>query len=91
MLNDCVKAVDVHRKSVQSEPELSTQAMHTRICWWKRLLLIRGSVHNFCIQLCTPKLPVITDWMREISPLSTGLIMNMKWNITENLIIGSGG
>jgi len=91
MPKTCAQAVGGCSKSVGIRADLSTQYVVSSITRWKKWAIIQLSVHNFCIQLCTPKLPYITEVMGEFSPLSTALIMNTKWKTKENLLIGSGG
>jgi hypothetical protein len=58
---------------------------------WTKYSTIPYVIHNFCIQVCTPKLSQVTDMMSNFSPLSTALIMNTNQERKENLLIGSGG
>jgi hypothetical protein len=87
----CAQTVGGHSKSVGIRTDLSTQHPTCRIAEWRNQAVIPRSIHNFCIQLCTPKLANITEISDKISPLSTALIMNTKWLTKENLLIGNGG
>ena len=91
MPKTCAQAVGGCRKSVSTRANLSTQYIVGPITRWKKWTVTLLSVHNFCIQLCTPKLLHITGVVCKFSPLSTALIMNTKWKTKENLLIGSGG
>jgi len=91
MPKTCAQTVGGHSKSVGTKTDLSTHYPTRWVTEWTRRVVIPRFVHNFCIQLCTPKLADITDEDDEISTLSTPLIMNTKWLTKENLLIGSGG
>jgi hypothetical protein len=91
MPKTCVQTVGGHSKSVGTRADLSTLYSTCWIAEWRNQAVIPRFIHNFCIQLCTPKLADITEVGDEISPLSTALIMNTKWLTKENLLIGSGG
>lgn len=91
MPKTCAQAVGGLRKNVDSETQLSThRPTHTTDKWTKHPITPQP-IHNFCIQVCTPKLRQITDRLGGFSPLSTALIINTNQERRENLLIGSGG
>jgi hypothetical protein len=91
MPKTCAQAVGGLRKNVGTGKNLSTQYTALPTNKWTKHLVIPQSIHNFCIQVCTPKLSQITDRISGFSPLSTALIMNTNQEKKENLLIGSGG
>ena len=91
MPKTCAQAVGELRKNIDTETQLSTRHRDQAPSRWTNRPIIPQSVHNFCIQVCTPKLLQITDRLGGFSPLSTALIMNTNSERKENLLIGSGG
>jgi len=91
MLKTCVKAVGSHGKSTQLGSEIYTQRSLALPYQWTTSPLSPLSIHNFCIQLCTPKLYEYTEARSDFSSLSTGLIINTIRENKENILVGNGG
>jgi hypothetical protein len=91
MRKTCVQAVGVPRISMRSSLRLSTHLVAANSAEWKNQAFYPPSMHNFCIQLCTPKMAEITGATGHSSPLSTVPTTNTSDKTKEIFLVVSGG
>jgi len=91
MRKSCVQIVGAARITTRSSRQLSTHLAVAHTIPWKKPGDYPPSMHNFCIQLCTPKMTHLTSVSGHSSPLSTAPITNTSHKRSKKSLVVSGG